>query len=176
MVIKPNCSSAKSLRACRKIKSTGSSANSQEISLKAGDDLFATKAIPRTRCSSCSKGKCRRAANWAARSVVFTLPPADVTGILPFSRMKQFTVGGKALTDGRFLRFPRPSFPDLVQKMPELTQRLVGLMSDESAKSPAWNSSATAWRRSENSRRASLTNSIILPPRQSAPLANCAAR
>ena len=44
--------------------------------------------------------------------------------------MKQFTVGVRALTDARVLRFPSSRFPDLVQKMPELTQRLVGLMSD----------------------------------------------
>jgi signal transduction histidine kinase len=44
--------------------------------------------------------------------------------------MKQFTVGARALTDSRVLRFPTSSFPELVQKMPELAQRLVGLMSD----------------------------------------------
>ena len=44
--------------------------------------------------------------------------------------MKQFTVSGRAVTDTRALRFPASKFPELVQKMPELTQRLVGLMSD----------------------------------------------
>jgi signal transduction histidine kinase len=44
--------------------------------------------------------------------------------------MKTFTVGGRAETDSRALRFAATLFPDLVQKMPELTQRLVGLMSD----------------------------------------------
>jgi signal transduction histidine kinase len=34
------------------------------------------------------------------------------------------------VTDSRALRFPASLFPDLVQKMPELTKRLVGLMSD----------------------------------------------
>jgi signal transduction histidine kinase len=61
---------------------------------------------------------------------VFDLEPGDVTGVLPFSRMKQFTVGGRAVTDSRALRFSASLFPDLVQKMPELTKRLVGLMSD----------------------------------------------
>ena len=63
-------------------------------------------------------------------TVVFSLVPGNVTGVLPFSRMKQFTVGARALTDARVLRFPSSNFPELVQKMPELTQRLVGLMSD----------------------------------------------
>ncbi len=44
--------------------------------------------------------------------------------------MKQFTVTGRALTDGRVLKFPASLFPELVQKMPELTTRLVGMMSD----------------------------------------------
>src|SRR5208282_430188 len=56
--------------------------------------------------------------------------PGEVTGTLPFSRMKQFTVSGRAIADSRALRFPASLFPELVQKMPVLTQRLVGLMSD----------------------------------------------
>jgi signal transduction histidine kinase len=39
-------------------------------------------------------------------------------------------VSGRAETDSRALRFPASQFPELIQKMPELTQRLVGLMSD----------------------------------------------
>ncbi len=63
-------------------------------------------------------------------TAVFAVKPGSVTGVLPFSRMKQFTVSARALTDARVLRFPAAHFPELVQKMPELTQRLVGLMSD----------------------------------------------
>jgi len=62
--------------------------------------------------------------------IVFDLGPGDVTGVLPYSRMKQFTVSQRAETDSRGLRFPASLFPDLIQKMPELTKRLVGLMSD----------------------------------------------
>jgi signal transduction histidine kinase len=63
-------------------------------------------------------------------TVVITTKAGDIGGVLPFSRMKQFTFTGRAVTDVRILRFPAALFPDLVQKMPELTQRLVGLMSD----------------------------------------------
>ncbi len=48
----------------------------------------------------------------------------------PFSRMKQFSVNGRAVMDSRVLKFPAASFPELVQKMPELAKRLVGLMAD----------------------------------------------
>src|SRR5205807_134812 len=47
-----------------------------------------------------------------------------------FSRMKKFTVTGRAVTDGRILKFPTSLFSELVQKMSELTTRLVGVMSD----------------------------------------------
>jgi signal transduction histidine kinase len=44
--------------------------------------------------------------------------------------MKLFPLSGRAITDSFILRFPAAQFPELVQRMPELTQRLVGLMSD----------------------------------------------
>ncbi len=44
--------------------------------------------------------------------------------------MKQFTVSGRAVTDVRMVKFPATQFPALVQKMPELAKRLVGLMTD----------------------------------------------
>src|SRR5947208_9984559 len=63
-------------------------------------------------------------------TIIVSNKPGDVTGVLPFSRMKQATVTGRAVTESRLLRFPASLFPELVQKMPELTTRLVGLMSD----------------------------------------------
>src|SRR5437016_12889279 len=67
---------------------------------------------------------------FGGETVVLSAKVGDVTDVLPFSRMKQFTVTGRAITDGRVLKFPAALFPELVQKMPELTTRLVGLMSD----------------------------------------------
>ncbi len=58
------------------------------------------------------------------------LEPGDITGLLPFSRMKVAVMTGRAVSDGRILKFPSAKFPELVQKMPELAQRLVGMMSD----------------------------------------------
>jgi CRP-like cAMP-binding protein len=54
----------------------------------------------------------------------------DVSGVFPFSRMKRFTVSGRAVTDGRLVKFPSALFPELIQRMPELTTRLVAMMSD----------------------------------------------
>ena len=54
----------------------------------------------------------------------------EVSGMLPFSRMTQFTVTGYAVTDVRALRFPVSLFPEMLQRMPLLVERLVGIMSD----------------------------------------------
>ena len=57
-------------------------------------------------------------------------PASEVTGVLPFSRMTQFTVTGRAAMATRILRFPVHLFPELLQRMPILAKRLVGIMSD----------------------------------------------
>lgn len=57
-------------------------------------------------------------------------PSSEVTGMLPFSRMTEFTVTGRAVSATRLLRFPVSLFPELLQRMPILAKRLVGIMSD----------------------------------------------
>src|SRR6266704_3446475 len=57
-------------------------------------------------------------------------PASEVTGVLPFSRMTEFTVTGRAAMTTRILRFPVHLFPELLQRMPILAKRLVGIMSD----------------------------------------------
>src|SRR6185503_12450802 len=54
----------------------------------------------------------------------------EVTGMLPFSRMTELQVTGRAVTDVRLLWFPVGLFPEMMQRMPVLVQRLVGIMSD----------------------------------------------
>ena len=55
---------------------------------------------------------------------------SEVTGMLPFSRMTSYQVTGRAVTNMRVLRFPVQLFPEMMQRMPVLVQRLVGIMSD----------------------------------------------
>jgi signal transduction histidine kinase len=54
----------------------------------------------------------------------------EVSGMLPFSRMTEFQVTGYAVTDVRVLRFPASLFSEMMQRMPLLVERLVGIMSD----------------------------------------------
>jgi signal transduction histidine kinase len=102
---------------------------SQEIRLKAGD-VYARQGDPADAMFVILDGEFQWRGEFGGETVVIASKPGDVTGVLPFSRMKQFTVTGRAITDGRILRFPASLFPALIQKMPELARRLVGVMSD----------------------------------------------
>lgn len=57
-------------------------------------------------------------------------PLTEVSGMLPFSRMTVLIATGRAVTPVRALQFPVRLFPEMMQRMPALVQRLVGIMSD----------------------------------------------
>src|SRR5580693_8766427 len=101
----------------------------QELHLKAGE-MYSRQGDPADSMYVILEGHIQGRGELNGETIVFDLEPGDVTGVLPYSRMKQFTVGQRAETDSRALRFPASLFPDLIQRMPELTKRLVGLMSD----------------------------------------------
>jgi len=102
---------------------------SQELRLKAGD-AYSRQGDPADAMFVILEGEVQARGELAGETVVIPIKPGSVTGALPFSRMKQFTVGIRALIDSRALKFPASSFPELVQRMPALAQSLVGLMSD----------------------------------------------
>ena len=102
---------------------------SREANLKAGE-VYAKQGDPPDVMFVLLQGEFE----WRGESggEAFAIPGkvGDVTGALPFSRMKQFTVTGRALAEGRILKFPASLFPELIQKMPELAKRLVGVLAD----------------------------------------------
>ena len=63
-------------------------------------------------------------------SPVFTISAGNVGGLLPFSRMKIFTVSTRAITAARSLAYPSSKFGELIQRIPDLAQRMVGLLAD----------------------------------------------
>ena len=101
----------------------------QEIELKPGD-TYLQQGGPADAMFVILEGQLQARGELGGEVFSLTANPGDVTGVLPFSRMKQFPLTGRAMTNGRVLRFPASLFPELVQKMPELASRLVGLMSD----------------------------------------------
>ena len=102
---------------------------SQEVHLKAGE-IYSREGDPADAMFVILEGEFQWRGEFNGETFVFAQKPGDITGLLPFSRMTHFTVTGRALSDGRILKFPSSLFQDLVQKMPELAKRLVGLMSD----------------------------------------------
>src|SRR5271168_1682850 len=71
-----------------------------------------------------------RAEHGSADGPVFTITSGDVTGMLPFSRLKVISVTGRAVIPSHYLGFPVGQFTELYRRMPELTVRLVGLLAD----------------------------------------------
>jgi signal transduction histidine kinase len=103
--------------------------HAEEILLQAGEN-FVNQGDPATWLFVLLEGVFQWRGEFGGDTVVLPAKAGEVNGVYPFSRMKKFTVGGRALTEGRLLRFPASLFPELVQKMPELTTSLVAMMSD----------------------------------------------
>ena len=103
--------------------------HSEELHLKAGE-FYTRQGDPADRMSVVLEGELEARGELGGEAIVIPMEAGDVTGKLPFSRMKTFPLSGRAITDSFILRFPASLFPELVQRMPELAQRLVGLMSD----------------------------------------------
>jgi signal transduction histidine kinase len=54
----------------------------------------------------------------------------EVTGLLPFSRMQHYTGAGRAAASLRVVQIPKSDFPEMLQRIPALGQRLVSVMAD----------------------------------------------
>jgi signal transduction histidine kinase len=102
---------------------------STELFFKAGE-TYLRQGDPADAMFVILEGQIEMRGDLGGEIILISLKSGDVTGALPFSRMKQFTVTGRTVTESRVLRFSAALFPELVQKMPELAKRLVGLMSD----------------------------------------------
>jgi signal transduction histidine kinase len=101
----------------------------EELRLQPGD-TFLRQGDPADKMIVVLEGEHQGRGELAGETITIPLKAGDVTGALPFSRMKQVAITARAVTSGRVLSFPAALFPDLVQKMPELAKRLVGVMAD----------------------------------------------
>lgn len=61
---------------------------------------------------------------------VFHIKAGAVTGLLPYSRMKQIKITSRADTNLCLLKFHSRLFPEMLHRMPVLGERLVGLLTD----------------------------------------------
>ena len=63
-------------------------------------------------------------------SQTYTAAAPSVTGFLPFSRMKTVPMTARAITPVHALALNSSHFPEMLHRMPELAQRLVGVLTD----------------------------------------------
>ncbi len=62
----------------------------------------------------------------------FLVRGGAVTGLLPYSRLTHFPLTGRATLPSWLLRLHKDRFPEMLQRIPELLPRLVGVMVDRS--------------------------------------------
>ena len=103
--------------------------HSQEVMIPAGD-VYVRAGDPADVMFVILDGEVQWRSESENDTIIFSNTAGQVTGALPFSRIKQFRGTGRALVNSRVLRFPASLFPELVHKMPELAQRLVATMAD----------------------------------------------
>src|SRR3954469_23346005 len=60
----------------------------------------------------------------------YVVHAGDVTGMLPYSRMKIFPTTLRAVVESCMASFPASSFDELLQRMPQLNTRFVGILAD----------------------------------------------
>ena len=102
---------------------------SQELRLQAAE-TYAHQGDPADFMFVLLQGEFQWRGDLSGETVVLTIPAGEISGTLPFSRMRKYSLTGRTLTESRLLKFPAAQFPQLVQRMPELATRLVGKMSD----------------------------------------------
>jgi len=61
---------------------------------------------------------------------VYTARAGMVTGMLPFSRMTHYTITARAVSHLRVARIAKSLFPEMLNRIPALGPRLVGILSD----------------------------------------------
>jgi CRP-like cAMP-binding protein len=72
-----------------------------------------------------------------------TVRYGQVTGLLPFSRMTKYPLTARATAPTWLLGLHKDHFQEMLQRIPELLQRLIGVMADRIRESAGRSSSAT---------------------------------
>lgn len=101
----------------------------EEVRLDPGE-IYAREGDPLDHLMVMIEGEVRIQRHDTPDGPSFTARAGQVSGLLPFSRLTQYVGTARALLPTRVLRLHRNHFPELLRNMPELSRRLVALMSD----------------------------------------------
>jgi signal transduction histidine kinase len=104
--------------------------NAEEVLLSPGDTLL-HEGAPADALFVLLDGEIRgRRENGGADAPGFVGRAGQVTGMLPFSRMTHFPLTARATAPTWILRLPKDRFEEMLQRIPELLPRLIGVLAD----------------------------------------------
>ena len=101
----------------------------EEICLQPGD-LIVHEGDVADRLFVILEGEIRFQLSGSPGSPVYRSTAGQVTGLLPYSRLTHYRGTGRAVLPTHGLRLHKNFFPEMLQRMPLLGQRLVALMAD----------------------------------------------
>jgi len=102
----------------------------QELRVATGDILMCEGDKPEFMIIMLEGEIRARAERGPADGPVFTMSSGEVSGMLPFSRLKVISVTGRAVAPSHYLAFHVSYFEEMFHRLPELVRRLVGLLAD----------------------------------------------
>jgi signal transduction histidine kinase len=104
--------------------------NTQEYTFASGDVLL-HEGDPADTLYVLLEGEIRgRAEGGAKEAPGFVVRSGQVTGLLPFSRMTRFQMTARATAPSWILGLHKDHFQEMIQRIPELLPRLIGVMAD----------------------------------------------
>ena len=101
----------------------------EEIHLRPGE-VFIHEGDPAENLFVILEGEIRFQISGGPDSPIYRVPAGQVTGLLPYSRMVTYRGTGQAVLQTRGLVLHKKCFPELLQRIPVLGQRFVGLLAD----------------------------------------------
>src|SRR5271167_3081233 len=101
----------------------------EEVRLEAGE-VFGRQGDPADWLFVMLEGELQFHREDLPDSPTFTVQAGEVSGVLPYSRLTRLGGTARAVLPTRAARLHRSVFPEMLQRLPVLGQRLVALMSD----------------------------------------------
>ena len=102
---------------------------SEEIRFQPGE-IFAREGEPTNYLTVILEGEIRVQRESGSDAPIYIGYAGQVTGVLPYSRLTHYPGTVRAMLPTRMVRLHKDLFPEMLQRMPQLGQRLVALMSD----------------------------------------------
>ena len=103
--------------------------HAEERRIQAGE-VLAQEGSPADTMIVLLEGEIRGRSEREADGPTYSAQAPAVTGFLPFSRMKIMSLTARAVRPLHVLAMNSKEFPEMLHRMPELAQRLVGVLTD----------------------------------------------